>query len=147
MGLPSASEGGIPQAWVQVRGPPEMLLELRVGFDKALTVGLTYNLVLCCGHSTRTQYGAQCCHVKILVPTISRPSLNGAARFSCLLAMTSPKSTCASCPSPLTLLGLGRPSSAGGLPDSMQDCLVLSREWGNGLWRLLLGIIHSPIPY
>ena len=34
------------------------------------------------------------------------------------------------------------------------DCLVLSREWGNGLWGLLLeGYIgstigiHSPIPY
>ena len=37
---------------------------------------------------------------------------------------------------------------------SILSCLVLSREWGNGLWGLLLGDsigttigIHSPIPY
>ena len=31
-----------------------------------------------------------------------------------------------------------------------KDCPVLSKEWGNGLWRLFVGDcigIHSPIPY
>ena len=28
-----------------------------------------------------------------------------------------------------------------GPPNPTHHCLVLSREWGNGLWRLLLGII------
>ena len=41
----------------------------------------------------------------------------------------------------LYILGTARRESTH--PRAEVGCLVLSREWGNGLWRLLLGIISG----
>ena len=39
-----------------------------------------------------------------------------------------------------TLIFPRHPSNHSAHFSPVDDCLVLSREWGNGLWRLLLGI-------